>query len=415
MNTKDTKVEEVRNEILPMDAAFRSGFQMMLGRGIAFLASFVVVTVMGRFVPREVVGSYNFVIATLAIVSIATLPGMNSALSRAVSRGYDATTKTVMFTRLRWGLMGSIASFIIGIICLFIGKPQLGGAFLIASPFVPLTDTWSSSTFAFWQGKKQFKQSALFTALYYIGLALITIPVLLLTNNLIIIVLFVMIAQAILGFSVYKSIRHEKDITDPEALSLGKNLSIMQALQILGSNTDRVITLVLFGPALTAVYALAALPVSKAWQLLPIGIVSLPHLSTHSLTHEVKRIILKKTGTLFLITIPASGLAILLAPFLYNLFFPLYPDSVIFFQILIASFAFAPVILLKSALTAFQQTQLLYISEICTPLLKIGLMIGLGYAYGLIGIALGAALTSVFDFILVFFLFARSRPAPEQN
>jgi hypothetical protein len=47
----------------------------------------------------------------------------------------------------------------------------------------------------------------------------------------------------------------------------------------------------------------------------------------------------------------------------------------------------------------------LYVGEIVTPIVKVGLMIGLGSAFGLIGVVFGAMLGSVSDFFIITTMF----------
>jgi O-antigen/teichoic acid export membrane protein len=398
-------------DILPTKDAFSGGAYMIAGRGLAFLASLAVVTVMGTAIPRHIAGSYTFVMATLTILSIATLPGMNSALSRATAQGFEGSVRVMMRLRLLWGLIGSAGSIAIAGYYFIQGNTLLGYTFLVAAPFIPLTDTFSSITFAYWQGKKRFSNSALMTFSYYLTLAALSIPIFLLTDNLLIIVLGILTSQALAGFLVFQSVAKKiGDKPEPSSVTLGFHLTAMQALQIFAGNIDRVIVWLLLGPAMTAVYTFASLPIIKAWQLVPIGVVTIPHLSTHVFTRNVQRTIMKKTLRLLAITIPVTALVITIAPTVYHIVFPLYPDSVRYFQLLAVPLALSPVLLLKSSLTAFKKTRVLYVIEFASPTVKIVFMIIGGILSGLSGIAIGIIAASIIDFALAFGLFVSSTP-----
>ena len=379
------------------------------GKGLAFLASFVVVTVMGRFVPRDVAGEYNYIIAALSIISILTLPGMNNALTRAIAKGQDGSVWPMMKKRLLWGSVGVVVCVITGVISSLQGNPEIGKAFFIAAPFVPLTDTFSNFAISFWQGKKRFDRSAIMLVSYYFGLAILSIPVFILSKNLLTIITFIMLAQTAMGLLVYMSIKKNSQTYDPTSSTLGIHLTIMQAFGIFATNIDKVIVWYLFGPVMVAIYTFAANPVSKAYQMIPIGTVTLPHLSNHTFTEQTKKDILKKTFWLFAITIPGTFLIIISAPFLYKIFFPKYPESVIYFQIMMASIALSPVLLLKSALTAFNKTKALYVNEIGTPIIKVILMLVLAILFGLYGMVIGIFISSFFDFGITLAMFLRAK------
>jgi O-antigen/teichoic acid export membrane protein len=389
--------------------AMRDSFYIVTGKALSFLASFAVITIMGRFLPREIAGSYNYVMAVLAIVSIFTLPGMNNALTRAIGRGYDGSVDVMIKKRMHFGLLGSLVAIIAGILSYVYGNPTLALTFIIASLFVPLTDTFSNFAINFWQGKKRFDRSATVGAIYYIGLAILSIPIFILTKNIILIVTGVLVVQTIMGLLVYSNIKKENTKVDQESVKLGMHLTIMQAFNILAINIDKVIVWALLGPSMVAVYTFAATPVSKANQMSPIGIISLPHLSNLTFTENVKRDILKKMYWLFYISIPLTLIIIILAPFLYKIFFPLYPESAYIFQLLFISMVFSPTLILKSALVAFQKTKELYITDVGLPSFRIVLMLLLAIKFGILGLVAGVLISSFLGFVVTLGIFLQAK------
>ncbi len=399
-------------DAMPLKESTHNALYITIGRFGALLASLAVVTTMAARVPREVVGSYNYLIATLSILSLSTLPGMNNALVRAVAQGNDGSVWPMLRARLRWGMLGTLAASVIGAWFLLSGNSSLGWAFVVSAPFVPLTDTFSVFAMNYWQGKKRFGVSASVTVIYFVGLALGSIPILLLSNNLIVIVAGVLGVQTIVGILVFLTVRRQA--VGPESdssLSLGFHLTAMQILRTISENLDKIFVWWLLGPTATAIQTFAATPIMKVFQLLPIGTITLPHLSTHLHTPELKRSILRKTGALFLLTIPMVIFGIACAPFVYSILFPNYPESVIYFQIMFMCVAFAPVGLLRAALTAFGKTRTLYISEISTHTAKFLALFGLGIPFGLLGLAWSAPIIGAFEFSLLLILFLRIAPS----
>lgn len=398
-------------DALPLKESTSNMLYVTLGRSVSFLASLAVVMVMAAHVPRDVVGSYNFLMATLSIISLFTLPGMNTALVRAVAQGHEGSVWPMLRIRLRWGTLGAFATALIGGGFLLTGNYPLGWAFIISAPFVPFTDTFSTFAMNYWQGKKRFGFSALVTAAYFVALAFTSIPILLFSDNLVIIVAGIACAHVIVGALVFETIRRRTTGSEsPDSLSLGFHLTAMQVLRTVSENLDRIFVWWLLGPIATAIHTFAATPVMKAFQLLPIGTITLPHLSAHLHTYELKRSILQKTGLLFLFTVPTAALGIAIAPFAYSIAFPNYPESVVYFQIMFTCIAFAPVGLLRAALLAFKKTRALYMSEIGTHTAKFVALLGLGIPFGLMGIAWSAPLIGAFEFVLLLTLFLRTSP-----
>jgi len=386
------------------------GFIISTGRVVALIASFAVVTVMGRYVPREVIGTYNFVIATLAIISISTFPGMNSAIIRAVAKGYDGTVRRVMQISRQGGMIGSLITVCVGIFFLVTHSTTLGLTFIVAAPFISLTDTFHLFTMNYWQGKHQFIKSSATLAGYYVLLALFSIPVFFLSHSVTVIVLWVLMSQTIAGLLVFQSIRSRiGGEVDEVSVALGRHITVMQALNIISANMDRIAAWWLVGPAMTAVYTFASTPIAKAQQLVPFGVLSLTHLSTQSFTYETKRYVMWRALSLFALTIPIVGVAIICAPWLYKILFPLFPESAHYFQILSLGLLFTPRHIFKSALIAFHKTRALYASEITSFIFKIILLCVLGFMYGLLGIVVTYVAMAIFDFCSLCAVFLLSK------
>lgn len=255
---------------------------------------------------------------------------------------------------------------------------------------------------------KRFDTSAFYHTLYYVLLAVGSIPIFFLSKNIFIITLWIFTLQTIIGWAVYQPIKkYENNSSDPESFTLASHLTLMQGFKTIASNIDRIIAYAFAGPTGVAIYTFAITPIQKATQLVPIGTVALPYLSHHEFTKKTKRAILKKTYFLFGLTIPLTIAAYFLAPFVYGLLFPKYPESLPLFQFLILNIIFLPTMLLKSSLIAFNKTKILYGIEIGIPLLKIVLMIGLSLFFGIWGIVIGIVIATFFDAIISWLFFAR--------
>jgi O-antigen/teichoic acid export membrane protein len=396
-------------DIIPVKQALFSGATIAFGKIISFIASFAAITVLGNVVPREIAGTYNYIIAVFTIISITTLPGMNNALARSVAKGFDGNLTIIVRKRFLFGTLGIALSCIIAIVMFIVGNKDLGFAFLVVAPFVPLTDTLSNLTTSFWQGKKQFHKSALWGAVYYLLFGTANILIYLTTSNIYLLLFGVLTGQALAGWFVFSRIKQENMTTDNASVRLGYHLSLMQGFKILAGNIDRVIVWFIAGPVSVAAYSFAITPLNRGSQLIPIGAVSLPHFSNHQFTKNIKKVILKKVGLLFLIMIPIAITGVILAPFIYGILFPKYPESVMYFQILVMTLAFAPIAMIDSAMTAFHKTRQLYITEIGSPIIKVLLMIILGIYFGMIGIVSSLVITSFLDALITLTLFITAK------
>ncbi|MDO8472319.1 MAG: hypothetical protein Q7T05_00710 [Dehalococcoidia bacterium] len=71
--------------------------------------SFATVYLFTHFSTKEAYGKYTFVFSMLDLLSILCLPGMATAISQSVARGFLGTLGYASAYRLRFSLLGSLA------------------------------------------------------------------------------------------------------------------------------------------------------------------------------------------------------------------------------------------------------------------------------------------------------------------
>ncbi len=387
----------------------KNSFFIIGGKLVIFAISFAFIMGLANLLPKEVVGSFNYVISILGIVSIATLAGMNTALTRAVARGHEGSMKYMMRQRIKFGLIGSLASFGIGIFYLIQGESTLAYVFMIAAPFVPLTDTFSEMAYAFFQGRKNFKKIVFLSMLCQALFSLPTLAVILISDNLIIITTSFLLFQTIGGLTVYQMARPDNSERDPASERFGYHLTLMSALRTISINIDRVIVWHFAGAAAVAAYIFAATPMSKVEQLVPIEIIALPELSKQTVTHELKKKLLFQTLLLIACMLPVITIGYWLTPFIFSHLFPMFPESIALFRVFLFVLLFLPFSLMTTLFKSQNHTKDLYIIETVSPAIKIILMILFGSLYGIWGVVFGNVLGRAAEAGITLILFIRSK------
>ena len=378
---------------------------VIAGKVLIFGAAFGFTAIFARVAGKGLVGEYSYVTSVLAIVSVTTLSGMPIALIRAVARGHDGSLASMTKKRLTVGLLGTVTSAAISVWYFVHGNTLLGTTFLVAAPFVPLTDTMSDMTFAYFQGKKLFGKSASLAVAYQLMFTVPALILILLTGSLSLIIGGILFFQALAGWIVYSSIQPETTSRDTESENLGMHLSVMGVLRTLGNNIDTIITWFLFGPITTAIYTLASVPVNKIEQLVPIEQVALPALSQQDHSSTAKSRLLKRTGLLFLMAIMACAALFGISHLLYKIFFPRFTDSVPFFRALLLILLTTPFTLLKTGLVAWHMRKELYTIEVVSLAVKVPLMILLGSHYGIWGLVSAVIITRIIEALVILGLF----------
>lgn len=388
----------------------KGGFWLVSEQIIVIIFSFLLAWVLANFLPRETYGSYRYILSFVGILAIFTLPGMNTAIVQASARGYEGSLIPALKTKIRFGMITSLLSFGIAIYYFLHKNSILAISFLIAALFVPLMASFGIFT-GYLKGKELFNVLFKYTAIIQLIYTGCLITVLFLTNNLLLVILTYFVSQTILYFIfMKKTIKNfpQNQKKDPHTLSFGKHLTLMQAVNLIASQLDKLLLWHFLGPVQLAIYSFAILVPQKINGLLSgvIRPLSLPRLSKRN-PEDLKNVLPKKAFKLFLILLPLFGAYLILAPFLYKIFFPKYLDSAFYSQIFAFSFLLIPGWLFRISLTAQMKTRELYVSGVFFPIVKIIALTVLIPLYGLIGAITAILIGEICLTSLLVFLFKR--------
>lgn len=127
---------------------------------IGFVSFFFIV----HYVPKEIIGHYQFVLSVIALVSITSLPGMRGALMQSVARKRGGFFKTATRYSVIGAVAGSLILLIIAGYHFVINDLMMAIAFAVAALLNPLGQgllTWKSS----YSGEERFKALAVIDAM----------------------------------------------------------------------------------------------------------------------------------------------------------------------------------------------------------------------------------------------------------
>ncbi len=385
----------------------KGSFWLITGKIILFICSFGAMIAFARFLPKQDFGTYRYVLSIIGVLTIFTLPGIDLALVKAIARGKEGTFFTCFKTKIKWGIIAGVISLAISIYYFFTGNLVLAIAFLIAAIFLPIMDAFFVFN-SFWQGKKRFDLQNKFLISIQILATISLILVIFFTRNIIFILLTYSVAHTFLRafFFLMTARKLKNQEKEKEALPFGKHLSVMTAAGMIGEQFDKILLWQFLGPIPVAIYSFAQLPVIRIRDMLPIASLALPKLSQKNLA-EIKKGLLKKTFKLFFLSIPLAITYILLAPFLFKIFFPAYLSSIPYSQALALILVFIPFTLISSALIAQARKKELYLINFISPCLKIILLFVLLPFFGMWGAVLAILIGQFFNSILLLYLFKK--------
>jgi O-antigen/teichoic acid export membrane protein len=387
----------------------KGGAWLTGGQIIATASSFLLAITFANLLPKETYGVYTYILSIVGILSIPTLSGMATAAVQAVARGYEGSLMPIVKTKIRWGLLGSIASLILAGYYYFLGNATLTISFLIVACFLPIMEAFGVYD-NFLQGRKLFGVSVKFYIINQIIAVASLIAAVFFTRNLFIILLAYFVPWTLTRFIFFKIILKKfspNQKQDLQTISYGKHLTLMGIIGTVASCLDQLLIFHYLGAAELAIYSFALAPAEQIKNLLnSMNTLALPKFSQRS-KEEIKKTIMGKIFRYALLIAAIVIVYILAAPLIYKIFFPKYPDSVFYSQIFAVSLISGAALLPSSVLQAQMNKKKLYVFNTAASLLQIILMAVFIYFYGLTGAVLARVLTRFF--ILFFLTFLAKR------
>lgn len=389
----------------------KGGFWWVFGRIVIFLISLTIMMAFANFVPKETFGAYRYIISLIGILAIFSLPGMNTALIRAIAKGAEGMLLVCAKINFKWSLIGSLICLVVSLWYFFHQNFTLGISFLIVAFFFPFYETFPIFA-SFWHGKMKFAILSKYLIFSNFLVALILIQVIFLTDNLILIILAYFLSWSVFNGFLFKLTlkKVENQIEDKETISFGKHLTLMQIASIFGSQLDKIIIWQFLGPTALAIYSFAQLPILRIQELIPISPLALPKLSERNIK-EIENSLFKKFLKLFLFSIPLTLFFILIAPFIYKILFPTYLESIPYFQVLALSLIFIPFSLLGTSLITEMRKKELYFLSYIVPTFQIILFFILIPFYQIWGAIFAILISQIFGNLSILYFFKKNKPA----
>ena len=385
------------------------GSYLIIGNIIGMIASFLLSIAFARLLPKETYGQYRYILSIMAILSIFSLQGMNNAIVQGVSRGFEGVFKKGLKAKLKWSLLGSIASIGIAIYFWSQGNLEFTVSFLIIAAVLPLFKSGGIYQ-SYLGGKKMFGKKVSYTVLTQLIATAFLVLTLFLTKNLIILILVYFFSYTILRtFFLFWTIKKTKPnkLEDPKTISYGKHLSLMGILGIISQEIDKVLLFSFFGPVQLAIYSFAILPIQHIRNPLQvIQELALPKFSARS-KQEIKKTLPKKLIKSLIFILPIIIIYIIIAPYFFKIFYPQYIDSVFYSQLFSLTLLVFPISMMQLSLLAQRMTKQLYKINMMLPIIQIVLLVVLASLYGILGIIIAMVTHKIFHFLIVYFFFKR--------
>ena len=364
-----------------------------------------------RLVPKEVYGQYKYVLSIINLLSTFSLTGLSMAVLQSVSAGYEGTVRYAFWQNIKWSVFFFLGSGIVSVYYFLHSHFVFGFSMLLAGCLWPIfisTNLDGSLLMA----KKDFRRVTIyFDVIGNLVPYLSLFGIMFLTQNPIWFVAAYIISNTVIGLILYQrtlSIYKPNDKVEPGMLGYSKHLSIIGILMNISDNVDQILVFHYIGAAELAIYNFAtAIPDQIKGPVKNLVNLLLPKF-TERTDKEIHPAMNNKFLLLFIAGLTLSVGYIVVAPYIYKIFFPQYIDSVLYSQIFslsMVSFVGMPAFTYMNSRKKIKE---LYVSNVSTSLLSMALVFISIVKWGLIGLVIVRVLMRIIAALVGIFLYKRS-------
>lgn len=417
MNNFVHRIEEKLG--VDMEYWIRNGVYSLAGQLVAIVAGLVLSVGFANFLPREVLGQYQYLIAILGVLTAITLPGMNTALMRGSARNNNGVYFAGVNKLLKFSVVITLGIFLYSGYIIFRGDKTLGLTVFVLGlffPFFSVANSWR----AYYAGKENFKIINIIGSLTLVAQVLV--------QSLLIIwlpkyqylflayVLTTLVVNLPISLKIYR--RTQNEPVDTGDIQYGQKLSVALTLGILSGFVDKLILGHSLGVEKLAIYSIAALIPDQAKQLYSnVLLVQYPKFFNLTNQNLARKKLLKLLMILTGITVGLVVLYIGISPTIFRIVFKKYMESLLFSQIIMISAIFTPLVLLEAFLRSERNTRDVFTYNILSSVSMVGGSLLLIPFFGIWGVVGAKFFSLIFSngFLLLRFRISSLGPAPKTD
>ena len=317
---------------LQLDVRFygRSFGLMSLGHTSAVIRGIATTFLMARWLPRNTMGEFRYILALFGIASIFSLSGLNTSIIRGIAKGDTGIARAALKLIFLISPLGSLGLALAAWERWAHGETHVATGLLIAGLIFPLYSV-SGLYGAILTGKDEIRKLTKIAVANNVLFALLFFAVILNTKELLpVLAAYFGFDILIRGWITWREIRRLKPGgNSAEHLRLGKHLSAIGAFQAIAAQLDQVLIQRFFGYGSLANYSIATLIPEQIKDFInSISGIVLRRFSRHENTPQI----LQQTKRHFWTVTAGSGILaaayILVAPIVLPWFFPQYQNQV---------------------------------------------------------------------------------------
>lgn len=394
----------------------KGGFWMLIPQIINAFAIFFLSIIFANFLSPNTYGIYKYVVSAAGIITAFSLTGIGTLIVQQIGKGKTINLLSLFKISIRWNIPSILIAFTGSIYYFIQNNYILSLGFLSIALFTPFISSGNIYD-AYLNGLRLFKIKSIFsiisivlttaalaiTALYHGGATLI------------IFIYFISYAIVNMLFFVFtlKRIFPKHNATLPEETSIGlaKHLSLIKILGIIASKIDSILVFTFIGAAELAMYTFAtAIPNQILAVTKNLYTLALPKFAANNFLTGVQ--VNRKALRLLFVNIPIYIGYIIVAPFIFKLFFPTYLEAVSMSQIFALLIIFGAGGLHGAYLDAQEEIRKKYFITIAVDSFNILILILLIIPFGLWGVIAARIIGQIFAYITLVITLATIKKRP---
>ncbi len=376
------------------------GSWLFLSQIVAATASLGIAIGFARFFPREEYGTYKFLLTLLGVITLTCLRGMDSIVTQASSRNNDGTVLYALYTKVRWGILGSLCSVGIGVYYYMHANTTIASAMFLAALFIPYMDPIGIYS-SILNGKRDFRLLAILDSTSQIAATVILLIGMTYAKSAALL-FFLYCASWTLARSIALWISLKKypatNAIENGWREYGLHTSLVGSMSVVLASIDGFAVFHFLGASELAVYTFAMAPILQMRNLSAIcTTLATPKFAIQN-GSVIREHLAHRSRVLFMIGLGVVACWILAAHTVYAVLFPQYIDAVPFSQVFSITIALS----LGSSLVAgvinsritLVPKHLLYLWNIPSLILGIGSITLIQY-FGIWGAIVSQILSSI--------------------
>ena len=390
------------------------GLWLITAQGLTIVASLISAVIFARLLSQTELGIYRYVISVGIFLSAFSLSGIGQAILQAGAKGHTVFFSYSTKPTILYGLGSSMTALIAALYYFYNGNHVLMVGCITIALLQP-TSILFLNTLAYLYGQKHFKSGTYLQGIKSFIVAGASIATIYITRDITTLLIVYFATQAICGIGSYLWYRPHQANTEPlsvdiqkKYLAFAKHTSVQNIIVGLANRLDNIIVFQHLGAASLAYFTIATLlPDQIKGAFKNVLTLLIPKYAKHDTIDTLRGHIPKRSWQFFCILTLISIGVILITPPLYTLLFPMYPEAILYSQLLALSFPASIYLIPFSALQSQTKDRTLYHLHAYISVFQIIVTYTLILTSGLIGAIIARIVTQYFQCLVSFILVRR--------